>query len=332
MTSAKQIKNLLYCPDCHWTGARSACVDHYASIHAYKDEVPYYCSLCSFASGSRSTLLNHTVSQNHLRNLSKCDPTLSYMREHPKRYNVLLKKFLTREEKAELPKVEPRLLQLIPSPDKDPESEGFSMDNVTIIIESADETKEEEKPDREFIPKEPKKEAPRKRSLEEEEPAPTKRAKMDTIPITTPMPEVEEPIISLDFNSDFLLSSQSCSSSSGSSTASAPTYKPTPIERTTDEVLMGRVEGLEAKLQTNNEAMLCLQATSIEILQQLKDIRGMVEAKDNKFKSIPLSENRNQVLDTYSDCQQRYDRHGVPFHDRKDPRARYTSRHHNYNH
>ena len=83
---------------------------------------------------------------------------------------------------------------------------------------------------------------------------------------------------------------------------------------------MGRIEGLETKLQTNNEAMLCLQATSIEILQQLKDIRGMVEAKDSKFKSIPLSENnRDQVLDTYSDCQQRYDRHGVPFHDRKDP-------------
>ena len=307
MTSSKQIKNPLYCPDCHWTGARSACVDHYTSIHAYKDEVPYYCSLCSFASGSRSTLLNQTVSQNHLRNLSKCDPTLSYMREHPKRYNMLLKKFLTREEKAELPKVEPRLRQVIPSPDKNPESDGFCMDNVTIIIESAEDVKENEKPDREFIPKEqPKKEAAKKSSLDEEKPAPIKRAQIETTPITTQMPEVEEPLISLDFNDDFLLSSQqSCSSSSGSSTAStAPTYKPTPIERTTDEVLMGRIEGLETKLQTNNEAMLCLQATSIETIQQLKDIRGMVEAKDSKFKSIPLSENnRDQVLDTYSDCQ-----------------------------
>ena len=88
---------------------------------------------------------------------------------------------------------------------------------------------------------------------------------------------------------------------------------------------MGRIEGLENKLQTNNEAMMCLQTTSLEILQQLKDIRGMLEAKDNQFKSIPLSENnRDKVLDTYSDCQQRYDRHGVPFQDRKDPPEHFT--------
>ena len=137
--SSSKLKNPLYCPDCHWTGARSACVDHYTSIHAHNDEVLYYCSLCSFATGSRSSLLNHTVSQNHLRNLSKCDPTLSYMREHPKRHNILLKKFLTREEKAQLPKGEPHLLQVIPSPDKDPDSDGVCMDDVTIIIECAEE-------------------------------------------------------------------------------------------------------------------------------------------------------------------------------------------------
>ena len=155
------------------------------------------------------------------------------------------------------------------------------MDNVTIIIESAEEN---EKPDWEFIPKEqPKKEASKKRSLDED-PAPTKRAKVETVPITAPMPEVEEPLISLDFSDDFLLSSQlSCSTSSGSSTVSSvPTYKPTPIQRTTDEVLMGRIEkGLETKLQTNNEAMLCLQATSIEILQQLKDKACWRQRKTN---------------------------------------------------
>ena len=85
------------------------------------------------------------------------------MREHPKRYNILLKKFLTREEKAQIPKGEPRLLQVIPSPDKDPESDWFCMDNVTIIIECAEEAKENKKPDREFISKEqPKKEAAKK--------------------------------------------------------------------------------------------------------------------------------------------------------------------------
>ena len=153
---------------------------------------------------------------------------------------------------------------------------------------------------------------------------------VEPVSITAPMPEVEEPIISLDFNDDFLSSQLSCSMSSSSSTVSTvPSYKPTPIQHTTDEVIMGRIEGLENKLQTNNEAMMCYQTTSLEIVQQLKDIRGMLEAKDNKFKSISLSENnRDKVLDTYSDCQQRYDRHGVPFQDRKDPRACYTSRHH----
>ena len=38
----------------------------------------------------------------------------------------------------------------------------------------------------------------------------------------------------------------------------------------------------------------------------LKDICGMLEAKDNMHKSIPLSDNsRDNVLDTYAGCQQR---------------------------
>ena len=107
------------------------------------------------------------------------------MREHPKRYNILFKKFLTRDEKAQVPKVEPRLLhQLVPSPDMDLERDGLNMDSVTIIIQSSDEAKENKKPARELISDaKPEKEAAAKRKLDEES-EPIKRANVEPIAAT----------------------------------------------------------------------------------------------------------------------------------------------------